>query len=179
MIPETNGVDESGVGLAGTADQACSLEAIAEQLAREFEAPVGVFDPRGCSWCTTKGALESQFPLVDERFERISRSSELGLGKAVLWRFPEDRGRVWLVMPLADARGGGHVVWAGFHDPADPSRTNPAVDEDTRDLTREQIQWGPACPDPRAASLGPTGGQPAAQGAGETDRSRLSIHLER
>jgi putative nucleotidyltransferase with HDIG domain len=147
MIPETNGVDDTQVALAEAGDGAGSLGGILGQLAREFEAPVGVFDPHGPCWVATEGADEAQFPLVDERLVRKSRSSELGLGQVILWRWPEDRGRVWVVIPLADPHAGGHVAWAGFRDAADPCRLTPADYEDTRDGIREEVQWGPACPD--------------------------------
>jgi HD-GYP domain-containing protein (c-di-GMP phosphodiesterase class II) len=147
MFPETNGVDDSKVALAEAAGGAVSSEKIAAQLAREFTAPVGVFDPHGRCWIAIAGAAEAQFPLIDERLVRKSRSSELGTGHVIVWRWPEARGRVWLVMPLVDPHGRGHVAWAGFRDAADPGRTIRPYDEDTRDLAREEVQWGPNCPD--------------------------------
>ncbi len=154
MIPETTGVDDSEVGLASSVDPACAMDAIADQLAGEFTAPVGVFDPLARSWCAIKGAEPWQLPVVDERFERKSRSSQLGLGQVVLWRTSEDRGRVWLVMPLGDSRAGGHAAWVGFHDAADASRSTPTQDDDTRDVVREEVRWGPPCPDPALCAWG-------------------------
>jgi HD-GYP domain-containing protein (c-di-GMP phosphodiesterase class II) len=154
MIPETNGVDDTEVVLASTSARTNSFQAIVEQLVREFGAPVGVFDPRGNCWCATAGAAETQFPQIDERLERRSRSSELGLGQVTLWRYPEDRGRVWLVMPVADAHGIGHLALAGFHDTANAFGTTAASEEDTRDFARERVKWGPACPDPALRAWG-------------------------
>jgi putative nucleotidyltransferase with HDIG domain len=147
MIPETNGVDDTKIVPAIAGNGACAPAAIAAQLAREFKAPVGVFDPQSRCWVATEGAGEAEFARLDERLVRKSRSSELAAGQVILWRSLEDRGRVWIVMAVTDPQGRGHVAWIGFRDFADSRPRTPACDEDTRDFTREEVSWGPPCPD--------------------------------
>ncbi len=43
-----------------------------------------------------------------------SRSIELKLGQVVLWKRPEDRGRIWLLLPVSVTAGEGCVAMAGF-----------------------------------------------------------------
>ncbi|MFI5459584.1 MAG: HD-GYP domain-containing protein [Isosphaerales bacterium] len=154
MIRETVGFEDSEVGLVEAGTRASSFEAMARELAQEFAAPVGVLDPRARTWCATEGAGESQFPAIDEQLVRKSGASELGLGQVVVWQQPDDRGRVWLLLPLWGANVDGEVALAGFRASPTQSRATAACDLATSDFERERIDWGPICPEPALRAWG-------------------------
>jgi len=147
MIAETNGFDESDTGLIAAAPEAGSPEVMARSLSGEFSAPVGILDARVRRWIALVGATESQFPAIGEQLVRRSHASDLGVGQVGLWRSPDDRDRVWLLIPLPGEGGIPGVAIVGFRAGAEPAKYTPAWDEDTRDYPMERVNWGPACPD--------------------------------
>ena len=93
---------------------------LAEGLAREFSAPVGIFDPDRRDWKVILGAGQEWFPRVDGRLEEVASSSGLRLGRVAVWRCDEQPGRLWLVIPLPSAEAADLVAFVGFLAPAPP-----------------------------------------------------------
>jgi len=154
MSRKTIRIDDAEVGLVEAGGGASAFDKLARDLAREFAAPVGVLDALGRRWCATVGASESQFPAIDEQLVRQSRSRELSSGQVTLWYDSLDCGRVWLMLPAYGASGEGKVALAGFRASAIRSRTTAGWDEDTRDIARERVNWGPVCPEPALRAWG-------------------------
>ena len=80
-------------GQGETAESPIRWEATAAELAREFGAPVAIFDPRLRRYAALVGATESQFPQIDEPLLRACRSDELAQGHAFPWQRPLDPAR--------------------------------------------------------------------------------------
>src|SRR3954466_6404532 len=71
---------------------------LAESLAREFSAPLGILDPNLSLWRTIVGASAQHFPGVDDRLLDVATSTGIRLGRVALWRRGHGAGRVWLVL---------------------------------------------------------------------------------
>jgi putative nucleotidyltransferase with HDIG domain len=139
----------SGPGVAGD-----GIRLLGNMMAREFSAPVGIFDPNDPAWKLIVGAEEEQFPRVDNRLLEVAGSSGLRLGRVAVWRREEDLEQSWLVLPLPSAEAADLVAFVGFRAPTQPRSTvtrpiEPAVRE-PGDLGR----WGPACPEPALRAWG-------------------------
>jgi putative nucleotidyltransferase with HDIG domain len=147
MIGATNGFDDSHTGLIDTGQPAASPAALARSLSEEFAAPAGIFDPRARRWTALAGAQEAHFPMIGDPLVRRSHASDLGQGQVALWRSPEDRDRVWLLIPLSGAGGIPDLAILGFKAPPGSDKKPRAWDEDTRDYALERVKWGPLCPD--------------------------------
>ena len=147
MIGETKAFDDSDTGLSETRHIAGARESVARSLSGEFTAPVGIFDPRGRRWRRLVGATGSQFPVISDPLVRRGLASDLAIGQVALWRSPENRDHVWLMIPLPSAGGTAEVAIVGFRSASSSARSTPAWDEDTKDYAVDQIDWGPACPD--------------------------------
>jgi HD-GYP domain-containing protein (c-di-GMP phosphodiesterase class II) len=154
MSGKTIRIDSPEVGLVDAGAGAGTVERVARELAREFAAPVAVLDAHARRWCATVGASDSQFPVINEPLLRKSRSRELTSGQVMLWHDSLDLGRVWLLLPLFGAGGEGKFALAGFRVSEHDSRTKPVWDEDTRDIDRERMSWGPVCPEPALRAWG-------------------------
>src|SRR5271166_4092111 len=92
-------------------------------MAREFSAPVGIFDLNHRAWKLLIGAEKEQFPIGDSRLQEVAGSSGLRLGRVAVWRRDEDLERTWLVLPLFSAEAADLVAFVGFLAPTQPRET--------------------------------------------------------
>jgi HD-GYP domain-containing protein (c-di-GMP phosphodiesterase class II) len=118
-------------------------EATAAELAREFAAPVAIFDPRPGHYIAVVGASESQFPEIDDLLLRTCRSDDLAQGHALPWQRPFDPARTWLLLPLPD----GPVAIAGFKSAVDLTAETAEWDEYSAESDIAAVIWGPVCPE--------------------------------
>jgi HD-GYP domain-containing protein (c-di-GMP phosphodiesterase class II) len=154
MIRGTMALDDSEVEPVQAGAGVSSFERMTRELAHEFAAPVGVFDPRARCWCAISGAGCSQFPPIDERLAKKTSSSELGLGQVVVWRDPEDRRLLWLLLPLSGADVDGEVALVGFRALSPQPGTSSPHQIDEPDHQRGCVNWGPVCPEPALRAWG-------------------------
>ena len=135
--PETNpGVTRGGFRI------------VAENLVREFSAPVGIFDPDQRAWKLTLGAAQEQFPGADSRFLEVARSSGLRLGRVAVWRRDEDPDRSWLVLPLPSADAADMVAFVGFQASPQPGSLPSRASASAAPGLNSPGAWGPVCPEP-------------------------------
>jgi hypothetical protein len=154
MVVEATGAGETAVLARDAAPPPSSLRTIAHNLAKEFTAPVGIFDARAKRWRVAVGADEAQFPGVSDQLLSKSRSIELKLGQVILWKRPEDRGKVWLLLPVSVPGAEAFVAVAGFRI---VSGARPgAGPNDSRSLgeSSDHVRWGPNCPEPALLAWG-------------------------
>lgn len=112
------------------------VQHIADRLAREFTAPIGILDPAGRAWRLVLGADLEDFPPPGPQLFEIAGSGALRLGRAVVWHPRDDPGRVWLLLPIPCAEILDLVAFAGFQrQPGDGVQSAPSPG------------WGPVCPD--------------------------------
>jgi putative nucleotidyltransferase with HDIG domain len=147
MVVEATGARETTVVARDPAAPSGSLRSLAHDLAREFTAPVGIFDPRAKRWRATAGADEGSFPAVSDHLLSKSRSVELKLGQAIVWKRPEDRGRIWLLLPVSVTGGEGYVAVAGFRTGTGARSAASSNESRSAGETIEQVRWGPVCPE--------------------------------
>jgi putative nucleotidyltransferase with HDIG domain len=137
-----------GTSIRGTGDAGASTRgyrATAEDLAREFGAPAGLFDPESRCWRALVGAPEGRFPGGDDSLVLACRSNESRAGRASVRRRAEDPDVIWLVLPLPRTPSTELVAWLGFRAaeaPPQPPR------DGSEGIDREPISWGPSCPEP-------------------------------
>jgi putative nucleotidyltransferase with HDIG domain len=147
MVVESTGVGETAVLVRDAAAPANSLRTLVHDLAKEFTAPVGIFDPRAKRWRALAGADQMHFPAVSDPLLSKSRSIELKLGQVVLWKRPEDRGRIWLLLPVSVIHGEWCVAMAGFRTGAGSRSAVSPSESRGQGETIEQVRWGPVCPE--------------------------------
>jgi HD-GYP domain-containing protein (c-di-GMP phosphodiesterase class II) len=113
---------------AGAKEVPLSLVALAQQLRREFGAPVGVFDLQNGGWMVRPGPPSEAFDAVEA--ELIASASSQSRVSILPTR--DEGSPVWLVLPL---RGKGRLLAAvaGFQGPAGSGSSS--------------ISWGLPCPD--------------------------------
>src|SRR5947208_1840042 len=132
MHGERNG---NGGTVRGTSDPRASTlvdDAIAGDLAREFGAPVGLFDPERRCWRALVGAPEELFPAVDDSLLGVCHSSETRQGRASIWDRPSDPESTWLVLPMLRPLLAELVALVGFSRSADPAAVRPQGNGGTR-----------------------------------------------
>src|SRR5262245_35632377 len=100
MQTQRHGVCCAAVGPSEAGGAIDSDRTLAQELAQEFGAPVGVLDLETRSWRAIIGTPERSFPAVDDRLLGVCRSSRPRPGQPLVWRPREDAGTIWLVMPL-------------------------------------------------------------------------------
>ncbi len=120
------------------------------ELATEFRAPVAILDLRLRRWCSVVGALESQFPEINDTLLLACLSDELRSGRAVSWRRPLDPKRVWLLFLIAD----GLVAFVGFQAPVDPTPETTEWDDLSAEFAGADVVWGPVCAEPALRAWG-------------------------
>jgi putative nucleotidyltransferase with HDIG domain len=126
---------------------------LADSLAREFSAPVGVLDPRKLAWRVVVGAAEEHFPPGDEQLEEVVCSSTLRLGRVALWRRKDDPSLTWLVMPFPISECADLLAFAGFR--SDLESQNPHQRVRLGDAPAgPRVTWGPICPAPALRAWG-------------------------
>jgi hypothetical protein len=141
MIRDTWEERDRDAGQIGTAAVPAEWAVTAAELATEFCAPVAIFDPRHRQWCSVVGATRSQFPEINDSLLLACRSAELAQGRAVTWRGPLDRKRVWLLLRGSDAL----VAFVGFQAPADAAPETAEWDETSLEMADAAVRWGPVC----------------------------------
>ncbi len=112
---------------------------VARRLAREFGAPVGLFDPTCGGWRVRLGADPERFPRGDTELLAALASSGVGPGRAGVCRLDRRGGPVWLGLPVPALDGGDLVALAGF------AASSEAAEADA---------WGPFCPEPALRAWG-------------------------
>jgi hypothetical protein len=139
-------------GHGGTAAPPPAWGATAAQLSTEFcGAPVAILDLRLRRWSSVVGAIESQFPEIDDSLILQCRSAEVAQGRAVTWRRPPDHKRVWLLLLACD----GLVAVVGFQAPVDPVPETAEWDDETSgEVMDGAVSWGPVCAEPALRAWG-------------------------
>ncbi|WP_165222510.1 HD domain-containing phosphohydrolase [Aquisphaera insulae] len=128
--------------------------ALAELAAREFSAPIGVFDRRRRCWALAIAAREYDLPEVHADLVEAVDSLAIRQGRVTTWFPDDDPGRVWLLLPAQGSDGSEIVLFAGFHNPvADASIADPS-DPNHTSLRRDALAWGPSCPEPALRAWG-------------------------
>jgi HD-GYP domain-containing protein (c-di-GMP phosphodiesterase class II) len=150
MIRDTWDARHGEAGHGGSAAVPDEWAATAAELANEFCAPVAILDARLFRWCSVVGAVESQFPEIDDSLILACRSTELAQGRALTWRRPLDLKRVWLLLPAGDAV----VAVAGFQAPADAAPETTEWDASSADVAETAVTWGPLCAEPALRAWG-------------------------
>jgi putative nucleotidyltransferase with HDIG domain len=121
---------------------------LAEDLAREFGAPVGLLDPDRRRWRAWVGAPEGLFPAVDDSLVSLCRSTEVRQGRALVWSRPDDPEPLWLILPLPPTATAELAAFLGFQIPkerAEPRRNGIGA---TGNEAAANGHWGPTCPEP-------------------------------
>jgi putative nucleotidyltransferase with HDIG domain len=95
-------------------------------LAREFSAPVGLFDPHSNRWCLWSGASAQDYPELDQLGTSILQVFARRTGKVHVTRPRDEVNRTWLVMILDPLTCGDLVAAAPFHA-AGPQSAMPRV----------------------------------------------------
>ena len=130
------------------------IRELAESLAHEFTAPVGVLDPVQRTWQIILGAKQEDFPRLGNPLFEVAASSGLRLGQVAIWRPRDDPGRVWLLLPLPWADVADAVAFAGFQD-VRLVEANQAAAGNVRSAQPSQPpRWGPPCPNQALSGLG-------------------------
>ena len=123
------------------------ISVLAESLAREFTAPVGVLDPIDRAWKIVTGAGPDDFPRPTKTLFEVAGSSRVRLGQVAVWRPQDDPGRVWLILPLPRANVTDAVAFVGFQDIRGPGTNPEALESVQLPQSSQSLMWGPACPD--------------------------------
>jgi HD-GYP domain-containing protein (c-di-GMP phosphodiesterase class II) len=126
---------------------ATDLGPLAKRLAREFGAPVGLFDPAREEWCVRLGADPARFPQADSELMSALVSSGFGPTRPAVWRRGAEPGSgsgsdsepIWLAVPVTGPDGAELVALAGF------AAAVNAIDAEC---------WGPVCPAPALRAWG-------------------------
>jgi putative nucleotidyltransferase with HDIG domain len=148
MLGNRNG---AGCAVLETNDAGASTVAygaIAEDLAREFGAPVGIFDPDRGTWRAVVGAPETGFPEIDDVLRSMTRSSEMQRGQVMVWHRPGNGGETWLVLPMPRDRAGELVALIGFASSKDRREARDGGLGRANPEAPSGVTWGPKCPEP-------------------------------
>ncbi len=106
---------------------------LAERLAREFAAPVGILNAGQMAWCGCAGVDASRLPLVDTSFTALLSGLQSGPERVQIWHPAQDESIVWLMLSLPGETNASLFAFAGF---TRSGALNP------------KPGWGPTCPDP-------------------------------
>ena len=125
-----------------------SESGLAWRLNREFDAPVGILDPRLSAWTARLGLPCSLYPSPDAVLTAAFASGVLQHGVVFVWRPERDGGPWWLCLPIPRP-GGDIVALIGFAD-REQDRIVPESALDPDDDPSEEAEsrgWGPPCPE--------------------------------
>src|SRR5512135_267679 len=116
-----------------------AVQAVAQRLAREFGAPVGLLDPVDGIWLVRVGAEAEAFPRPGS--ELLSALAAFGIGpnRTGVWRPHRETGPVWLGLIVSRSEGGYLTALAGFA---------------TSVAASDAASWGPVCPEPALRAWG-------------------------
>ncbi len=117
---------------------------LANELAREFEAPAAILDIANRGWTMAEGFAESHFPAPVATAAEAAGNVALVHGDASLWRRDDEPGRVWLLLPLESLDRRRVLGGVGFVDWKIRPRTEPRGVENGNGLAPS---WGAPCPD--------------------------------
>ncbi len=99
-----------------------ALGELADRLAREFDAPVGLLDPTERIWRVRVGAQHEDFP--DPEACVCTMLGLGGTGRVFLWR-PMLGPVWWLGLPVATSPASGLVALIGFASGPEMNRIEP------------------------------------------------------
>ena len=128
QIQTVRPTDERGGGKRLPDPDPCN--AVAARLAREFDAPIGLLDPRETLWRVRVGVPVEEFP--DPEATALSALGQGRGGLATIWRPDGEKGPSWLLMPLDLPDLDRLIAVIGFQATTQPSLPGP---------------WGPPCPE--------------------------------
>ena len=150
MHVKRSGAGSADRGSSEPGSSSLAYGAIAEDLAREFGAPMGLFDPDRRRWRALVGAPERLFPAVDDALLAICRSNKTRQGWASVWHRADDPEPIWLVLPMPGTPGAELVGFAGFRAASDrpAARRGRSATSGTEPGSDSEQRWGPSCPDP-------------------------------
>ncbi len=166
QCPRTSSVTDSALK-----SPASSLE-LAQGLAGEFAAPVGIFEPGRRQWVALFGAGESILPDIDELLRSDLISDELLAGQAMLWRGQEGLGRIWLVLAVPSSEGRALAAFVGFLSPGHPSGSRFGPNGRPSERPPDGVKWGMPCPEPALCAWGREVANRLREPAGGTDHRR-------
>jgi putative nucleotidyltransferase with HDIG domain len=130
-----------------------SLE-VAQGLAREFSAPVGIFEPGRRRWVAVIGAGASILPEIDETLGRTLIADKLFAGRITLWRGQENLGRIWLAIAVPSSEGRARLAFIGFLSPSQPRGSRVESNGRAGDGLSDGFTWGMPCPEPALCAWG-------------------------
>lgn len=110
---------------------------LADRLAREFDAPVGLLDPFERIWRVRLGVQAEEFPNPEAASCTVLGLE--GLDRVFLWRPLPTSGPVWLGLPIPGEASGRLIALVGFTAGRGPETPTP---------------WGPPCPEPALRAWG-------------------------
>jgi hypothetical protein len=125
-----------------------ACNAMAEDLAREFGAPVGLLDPEQRCWRVLVGAPEELFPRVDDSLLRVCRSTDVSQGRALVWHRRDEPEPIWLVLPIPRTPTAAIVALVGFDNAKVSAETRRERSGETGPVAAGNVHWGPTCPEP-------------------------------
>ncbi|MGC8643208.1 MAG: HD-GYP domain-containing protein, partial [Isosphaeraceae bacterium] len=123
------------------------LRELAESLAREFTAPVGVLDPVRRTWQVIVGAQAEDLPRLENSVLELAGCGSLRLGRAVVWHSRGAAGRVWLILPLPWADVTDAVAFVGFEGSRNGRQEGDTSSAPAALQAARLPHWGPVCPD--------------------------------
>ncbi len=139
MIGSSSGVTKSSPARGSDSAKVGDLQAVAQRLAREFSAPVGLLDPVSGAWQIRLGAEPEAFPRAGSDLLSALAVHGIGPNRTGVWRPHRESGPVWLGFGLPRAEGGHVTALAGF--------ASSVAAADSQD-------WGPVCPEPALRAWG-------------------------
>jgi hypothetical protein len=148
MFSESNVLDSPEIACNVPRESEESSVPLVLELSRRFDAPAGVYAAHTRRWCANTGAPVAQFPVLDETFLAAISSDENRTRRAITWRPPHDRDRIWLVLTLPGAHGQECLAFVGFN--ASEQIAADSWNGRTKDAGAShgrQVRWGPVCPE--------------------------------
>jgi hypothetical protein len=130
QLPSMNGRVGSVLKSRGLSGPDCGT-AVAEGLAREFDAPIALLDPEGPIWRLRMGVAAEAFPSAEATLAAARSFGLIEHGLVMLWKPEPDSGPLWLGLPVALTSSERLVAIVGFSSETDAEQSAP---------------WGPACP---------------------------------
>jgi HD-GYP domain-containing protein (c-di-GMP phosphodiesterase class II) len=155
----------------GDSASVSAVHAVAQRLAREFGAPVGLLDPVKGIWLVRVGAEPEAFPRAGSDLLSALAAFGIGPNRTGVWRPHRETGPVWLGLTVPRSEGGYLTALSGFA---------------TSVAASDAASWGPVCPEPALRAWGQqvadrlraeqtARGGPSGQGARPDGGARLLI----